>query len=62
MIAIHSYQSDWQNSFQEIAALLHQKLGNKALRIDHIGSTSIPGLAAEEWATFTGWVLSKRDI
>ena len=47
MITIHPYQSDWQNSFREIAALLHQKLGNKALRIDHIGSTSIPGLAAK---------------
>jgi GrpB-like predicted nucleotidyltransferase (UPF0157 family) len=47
MVTIHPYQSDWPLLFQEIAATLRQTLGRSALRIDHIGSTSIPGLAAK---------------
>ncbi|MBE0527858.1 MAG: GrpB family protein [Thermoleophilia bacterium] len=47
MVTIHPYQPDWPIIFQEIAATLRQALGRSALRIDHIGSTSVPGLAAK---------------
>lgn len=48
MIEIVPYQETWPLAFQEIAASLRQALGRLAKRIDHIGSTSVPGLAAKD--------------
>lgn len=41
------YSPSWPAEFREIAAVLRASLGTRALRIDHIGSTSVPGLAAK---------------
>ncbi|ALS28769.1 dephospho-CoA kinase/protein folding accessory domain-containing protein [Paenibacillus sp. 32O-W] len=46
-ITIESYQPEWPLRFQRIAQLLRAELGETAVRIDHIGSTSVPGLAAK---------------
>ena len=48
MVEIIPYQERWKREFQEIAAVLRSRLGALALRIDHIGSTSVPGLAAKD--------------
>ena len=48
MIQIVDYNPAWPGEFERIAADLHQALGPLALRIDHIGSTSVPGLAAKD--------------
>jgi len=48
MIEIVPYQPRWPEEFQAIGARLRQALGSMALRIDHIGSTSIPGMAAKD--------------
>ncbi len=48
MIEILPYQLGWSLEFQQIAAALRSGLGELALRIDHIGSTSVPGLAAKD--------------
>jgi GrpB-like predicted nucleotidyltransferase (UPF0157 family) len=48
MVVIIPYQKRWPDEFQEIAVILRSGLGNLALRIDHIGSTSVPGLAAKD--------------
>ncbi len=48
MIKIISYQATWPGEFQALGGVLHQALGDLALRIDHIGSTSVPGLAAKD--------------
>jgi GrpB-like predicted nucleotidyltransferase (UPF0157 family) len=48
MIEILPYRSEWQREFAEIGARLRQALGTLAVRIDHIGSTSVPGLAAKD--------------
>ncbi|RLA51277.1 MAG: GrpB family protein [Gammaproteobacteria bacterium] len=48
MIEIVSYKTDWLTEFHEIASVLRSRLGDLALRIDHIGSTSVPGLAAKD--------------
>jgi GrpB-like predicted nucleotidyltransferase (UPF0157 family) len=47
-IVIHPYDTRWPAEFATIEALLHQALGDVAVRIDHIGSTSVPGLAAKD--------------
>jgi GrpB-like predicted nucleotidyltransferase (UPF0157 family) len=48
IIEIVSYDENWPREFAEIAGPLRATLGEVALRIDHIGSTSVPGLAAKD--------------
>jgi GrpB-like predicted nucleotidyltransferase (UPF0157 family) len=48
MPTIVDYQPTWPAEFAAIAARLRGRLGDLALRIDHIGSTSVPGLAAKD--------------
>jgi GrpB-like predicted nucleotidyltransferase (UPF0157 family) len=45
---IVEYRPDWPDEFAAIARPLHEALGDLALRIDHIGSTAVPGLAAKD--------------
>jgi GrpB-like predicted nucleotidyltransferase (UPF0157 family) len=47
-VVIVPYNSQWPGEFQSIAGELRSLLGVIASRIDHIGSTSIPGLAAKD--------------
>ncbi len=46
-VAILPYQSAWLAEFTTIATELRRVLGAEATRIDHIGSTSVPNLAAK---------------
>lgn len=48
MIEIAPYRPEWADEFAGLAAALRRELGPLALRIDHIGSTSVPGLAAKD--------------
>lgn len=48
MIVIVPYQPTWPGEFAQLAAILRAALGDLALRIDHIGSTAVPGLAAKD--------------
>jgi GrpB-like predicted nucleotidyltransferase (UPF0157 family) len=45
---INEPAQSWADEYQNIAARLHNALGLVALRIDHIGSTSVPGLPAKD--------------
>lgn len=44
---IAPYDATWPEQFQQLAQRLRNALGPVAFRIDHIGSTSVPGLAAK---------------
>lgn len=46
-VVIHPYSPAWPERFRTIAAELRHALGDVALRIDHFGSTAVPGLAAK---------------
>jgi GrpB-like predicted nucleotidyltransferase (UPF0157 family) len=46
-VFIVPYDDSWPGWFQQLAQPLRNALGPVALRIDHIGSTSIPGIAAK---------------
>ena len=48
MITIVAYDTSWPEAFIAVAQPLRTALGELALRIDHIGSTSVPGLAAKD--------------
>ncbi|WP_405060838.1 GrpB family protein [Kribbella sp. NBC_01505] len=47
LIHITPYDDVWPGEFAELGARLRAALGDVALRIDHIGSTAVPGLAAK---------------
>jgi GrpB-like predicted nucleotidyltransferase (UPF0157 family) len=42
------YRDDWPREFLQLGNQLRDTLGPVALRIDHIGSTSVPGLDAKD--------------
>jgi len=46
-IAIEPYDAAWPARFEEMRTRLAGALGPSALRIDHVGSTAIPGLSAK---------------
>ena len=48
MIEIVSYNPKWPSEFEQIKDGIARSLGDQALCIDHIGSTSVPGLAAKD--------------
>lgn len=47
MIVISEYDANWPVLFEEEALRLRRVFGSAALRIEHVGSTSVPGLAAK---------------
>jgi GrpB-like predicted nucleotidyltransferase (UPF0157 family) len=47
LITVVSYDSAWPVIFGRLGTQLRAALGGVALRIDHIGSTAVPGLAAK---------------
>ncbi len=48
MIHIIDYQQTWPSEFHSVGAMLRRHLGALAVRIDHIGSTSVPNLCAKD--------------
>ena len=46
-IEVVAYDTGWPGLFSSLGAKLRAALGDVALRVDHIGSTSVPGLAAK---------------
>lgn len=47
MIVITEYDANWPALFDEEALRLRGAFGSAALRIEHVGSTSVPGLSAK---------------
>ncbi len=45
---VASYQPRWASEFTRIAGRIRQLSGRAALRIDHVGSTAVPGLGAKD--------------
>ncbi len=48
LIVIAPYNPQWPLEFQRLGTPLRSALGDLALRIDHIGSTAVPGLSAKD--------------
>jgi GrpB-like predicted nucleotidyltransferase (UPF0157 family) len=46
-IKIVDYDPDWPKKFETHARIIADTLGGSALQIEHVGSTSVPGLAAK---------------
>jgi GrpB-like predicted nucleotidyltransferase (UPF0157 family) len=61
---IHMVEPDetWRGQFDEIGRSLRLAFGERALRIDHIGSTAVPGLLAKDVIDVQVTVESFDDI
>jgi len=46
-IAVAPYDPEWPRQFAEEDCRVREVLGDRALRVEHVGSTSVPGLAAK---------------
>ena len=46
-IHLAEYDPEWPRLFEREATRIREALGDRALRIEHVGSTSVPGLAAK---------------
>jgi GrpB-like predicted nucleotidyltransferase (UPF0157 family) len=46
-IELHDYDPHWPERYVEHAARVRAALGDRAVRLEHVGSTSVPGLAAK---------------
>ena len=46
-IIIAEYNNEWPTMFSEIEMLLREQLGDLAISVEHVGSTSIPRIAAK---------------
>ena len=46
-IQVVDYDPEWPRLFQREAHRLKEVLGERVLQLEHIGSTSVPGLAAK---------------
>jgi GrpB-like predicted nucleotidyltransferase (UPF0157 family) len=48
IVTVLAPSETWASEFGSVGARLRNELGALALRIDHIGSTAVPGLAAKD--------------
>ena len=46
-VVLAEYDEEWPRRFEREAAKIHRALGDEALQVEHVGSTSVPGLAAK---------------
>ena len=46
-IVLAEYDPEWPDWYARAAEQIRGALGDAALRLDHVGSTSVPGLAAK---------------
>jgi GrpB-like predicted nucleotidyltransferase (UPF0157 family) len=47
-VVVVSYRPDWPAEFEALEVRIRARLGEQATFIDHVGSTSVPGLAAKD--------------
>jgi len=47
-LAVVAYDHRWPGDFAVLARAIHGALGPEAVRVNHVGSTSVPGLAAKD--------------
>lgn len=47
IIQLEEYSEEWPLKFEENSKIIQHAIGDVALQIEHIGSTSVPGLAAK---------------
>ena len=59
-ILLVAYDPTWPDRFQHEAERIRRALGEQALRIEHVGSTSVPGLPSRLSTSFSSWPTRPR--
>lgn len=49
MVEVVEYDCLWPEMYAGVASSIEKKLGSSVQKIDHVGSTAIPGIAAKPW-------------
>ena len=60
-IALSDYQPTWPEAYRRHAIRIRGALGQRALRLEHVGSTSVPGLPAKPIIDIALEVLDSSD-
>jgi GrpB-like predicted nucleotidyltransferase (UPF0157 family) len=60
-IDLAEYDPEWPRLYEREEARIRAALGPKALRVEHVGSTSVPGLAAKPVVDIVLVVADTRD-
>jgi GrpB-like predicted nucleotidyltransferase (UPF0157 family) len=55
-VALHEYDPDWKDAFERHAKRIRTALRHVARRIEHVGSTSVPGLVSKPIIDIDLWV------
>jgi GrpB-like predicted nucleotidyltransferase (UPF0157 family) len=60
-VTLVSYDPEWPRLYEREAARIREALGDRLIRIEHTGSTSVPGLAAKPIIDITLVVADSAD-
>jgi GrpB-like predicted nucleotidyltransferase (UPF0157 family) len=60
-VAIVAYQPEWPRRYESVAAEIRAALGEVVLDLEHVGSTSVEGLAAKDVIDIDLTVTDPRD-
>ncbi|GAB3562626.1 GrpB family protein [Amycolatopsis endophytica] len=60
-VVIVGYDPDWPHRYETVAAAIRGALGDAVLDLAHVGSTSVPGLAAKDVIDIDLTVADPRD-
>lgn len=60
-VEVEPYNPEWPARFQTLATSVRTALGGTALEVEHVGSTSVPGLAAKDIIDIDLIVADPRD-
>ncbi|GAA1610611.1 hypothetical protein GCM10009789_76210 [Kribbella sancticallisti] len=61
-ITIVRPDASWAAQFDKTARVVHDILGDTVVRVDHIGSTAVPGLAAKDVLDIQATVVAESDL
>jgi GrpB-like predicted nucleotidyltransferase (UPF0157 family) len=61
VVKLAPYDPTWPGRFEQFAARIRSMLGTTALAVEHVGSTSVPGLAAKDVIDIDLTVADPRD-
>lgn len=61
-VEVHAYDPEWPRTFERIRAHVWPAVQHAAMSLEHVGSTSVPGLRAKPVIDACIVVASRRDI
>ncbi len=61
-VELSAYNPEWANTFERIRALVWPAVQHASMSLEHVGSTSVPGLSAKPVIDACIVVASRRDL